>query len=78
MKILFKKEIHTPKENEEQMRIPSLLEDIEKTRIALDTAYSGFDNATDPDMIDCYIYEINALLKRYDHLSKLTSSHTFL
>ena len=78
MKILFKKEIHPPKENDEQMRIPSLLEDIEKTRIALDTAYSGFDNATDPDMIDCYIYEINALLKRYDHLSKLTSSHTFL
>ena len=64
------------KENDEQMRIPSLLEDIEKTRIALDTAYSGFDNATDPDMIDCYIYEINALLKRYDHLSKLSATHT--
>ncbi len=76
MKIIFKKEIPAPKEKDEEMKIPSLLEDIEKTRIALDTAYAGFDNATDPDMIDCYIYEINSLLKRYDHLSKLTSANT--
>ena len=76
MKILFKKEINTPKELEDELRIPSLLEDIEKTRKALDIAYAGFDNATDPDMIDCYIYEINALLKRYAHLSKLTAADT--
>lgn len=76
MKILFKKEIHTPENPEEDLRLPTLLEDIEKTRIALDTAYAGFDNATDPDMIDCYIYEINALLKRYSHLSKLSATDT--
>ena len=76
MKILFKKEINTPKELENDLKIPSLLEDIEKTRKALDIAYAGFDNATDPDMIDCYIYEINALLKRYAHLSKLTAADT--
>ena len=76
MKILFKKEIHTPEHLEDEMKIPSPMEDIEKTRIALDIAYAGFDNATDPDMIDCYIYEINALLKRYSHLSKLTSLDT--
>ncbi len=73
MKILFKKEINTPDNLEDNLKPPSLMEDIEKTRIALDTAYAGFDNATDPDMIDCYIYEINALLKRYSHLSKLHS-----
>lgn len=73
MKILFKKEISTPDNLEENLRVPSLMEDIEKTRIALDIAYAGFDNATDPDMIDCYIFEINALLKRYSHLSKLHS-----
>lgn len=77
MKILFKKETNTAKPPEEELKVPTLREDIEKTRIALDTAYAGFDNATDPDMIDCYIYEINALLKRYDHLSKLTSADTF-
>ncbi len=52
---------------------PSLREDLEKTRIALEIAYAGFDNAVEPDMIDCYIYEINALLKRYKHLSALSA-----
>ena len=76
MKILFKKDVTTPENLENEMKIPTLMEDIEKTRIALDIAYAGFDNATDPDMIDSYIYEINALLKRYSHLSKLTSLDT--
>ncbi len=76
MKVLFRKNINSAEQNEDVLRVPSLLEDIEKTRIALDTAYAGFDNATDPDMIDSYIYEINSLLKRYSHLSKLTSSDT--
>ena len=76
MKILFKKTIPTPETTEDDFQVPTLLEDIEKTRIALDIAYAGFDNATDPDMIDSYIYEINALLKRYAHLSKLHTNHT--
>lgn len=46
----------------------SILEDIAKTRFALETAYAGFDNATDPDLIDCYIYEVNSVLKRYKYL----------
>lgn len=74
MKILFKKDFKTPENLEDELKVPTLLEDIEKTRIALDIAYAGFDNATDPDMIDSYIYEINALLKRYTHLSKLTAT----
>ncbi len=45
-----------------------LLEDLEKTKCELDTAYRGFDFVTDPDLIDCYIYDINATLKRYKHL----------
>ena len=73
MKILFKKEIRPSETEDEIFTSTSLMEDIERTRIALDNAYAGFDNATDPDMIDSYIYEINALLKRYSHLSKLTS-----
>jgi len=74
MKILFKKEIRSSEILSDDFKVPTLLEDIEKTRIALDIAYAGFDNATDPDMIDSYIYEINALLKRYAHLSKLHSN----
>lgn len=74
MKILFKKEFNTPESLDEDLKVPTLREDIEKTRIALDIAYAGFDNATDPDMIDSYIYEINALLKRYKHLSSLCAN----
>ncbi|HKM04470.1 MAG TPA: YaaL family protein [Lachnospiraceae bacterium] len=46
----------------------SILNDIEKTKWALENAYAGFDNATDPALIDCYIYEVNSVLKRYTFL----------
>ena len=46
----------------------TILDAIAKTRFALESAYAGFDNATDPDLIDCYIYEVNSLLKRYRFL----------
>ena len=45
-----------------------ILEDLEKTKYELETAYSGFDNVTDPDLIDCYIYEVNAAQSRYAFL----------
>lgn len=48
----------------------SLLEDIEKTKIALESAYSNFENVSDQDLIDCYIYELNAMQKRYKFLLK--------
>ena len=46
----------------------ALLSDIAKTQCALEIAYSGFDNAVDPDLIDCYIYQVNSALKRYRYL----------
>lgn len=46
----------------------SIAEAIKETRYALETAYMGFDNVTDPDLIDCYIYEMNSILKRYRFL----------
>ena len=45
-----------------------LLYDIYKTKNALYTAYSNFENVVDPDLIDCYIYEVNAVQKRYKFL----------
>ncbi len=62
MKSYFSKSSHVEKEDN------SILSDIAKTRYALETAYAGFDNATDPDLIDCYIYEVNAIQKRYKYL----------
>lgn len=53
------------KEDKERLE---LLRDIDKTKFALETAYSNFDNVTEPDLIDCYIYEVNSSLKRYKFL----------
>jgi hypothetical protein len=47
-----------------------LLNEIKKTKIALESAYSNFENVIDPDLIDCYIYEVNAVQKRYKFLLK--------
>ncbi len=47
-----------------------LMEEMKKTKQAMDAAYSNFDNVTDPDLIDCYIYEVNAVLKRYKFLKQ--------
>jgi len=52
----------------------NLKESIEKTRQALEIAYAGFDYAVDVDLIDSYIYEINSLQKKYEHLTELAAS----
>ena len=71
MKIFYSQHYRPPEILDEDYTIPSLREDMKKTRQALEIAYAGFDNALGEDMIDCYIYEINALLKRYKYLSEL-------
>ncbi|MCR5792915.1 MAG: YaaL family protein [Lachnospiraceae bacterium] len=48
----------------------ALEKDLERTLISLETAYTNFENVTDPDLIDCYIYEVNAAQKRYQFLLK--------
>lgn len=40
-----------------------LVEEINLTKAALSAAYANFDNATDPDLIDCYIYQLNSELQ---------------
>ena len=42
-----------------------LLSEIEQTKCALASAYSNFENVVDPDLIDCYIYEVNAAQNKY-------------
>lgn len=69
MKTYFKKMKLSPTSEEKPMTAQELLlQDIRKTQHALEVAYAGFDNATDPDLIDCYIYEVNSALKRYRFL----------
>lgn len=45
-----------------------LIDEINMTKDALNAAYSNFDNATDPDLIDSWIYRLNAEQKRYKYL----------
>ena len=69
MKIFFQQpQINISDATEFSETKEDLLEDLKKTRYALEVAYSGFDNVTDPDLIDCYIYQVNAILKRYKFL----------
>ncbi|MGN0401608.1 MAG: DUF2508 family protein [Acetatifactor sp.] len=74
MKMYFSQRTDTLQNVEEDLTMTSLQEAIEKTRRALDNAYTGFDNAIETDLIDSYIYEINSLQKRYKHLTQLAAA----
>ena len=74
MKIFFSQADASPEIIEEDFSHIDLKESIRKTRQALEIAYAGFDNALESDLIDSYIYEINALQKRYQHLTELAST----
>ena len=59
---LFQKTLPKDTENKE------LLEEIERVKMQMENAHYNFQNAMDPDLIDCYIYEVNAVMKRYRYL----------
>lgn len=56
------------KKTENDLRKQQLLDDLAKTKCALDCAYSNFENVIDPDLIDCSIYELQAVQMRYRFL----------
>lgn len=45
-----------------------LLDDLARTKNDLDFAFSNFQNVVDPDLIDAYIYEVNAVQLKYKFL----------
>ncbi|MBO5072388.1 MAG: YaaL family protein [Eubacterium sp.] len=45
-----------------------LIKEIEDLKQALETTNSNFENTCDPDLIDSYIYEMNAISFRYRYL----------
>ena len=63
---MFKKQKTKPLTYEEKY----LLEEIALTKNAIETAYSNFENAVEPDLIDCYIYQLNSEQKRYKYIRK--------
>ena len=57
-----------PAQDESFSNKRQLLEDLHLTKNALDTAYANFETVVDPDLIDCYTYEIYSVQKRYKFL----------
>lgn len=45
-----------------------LLEEIQRVKMQMENAHYNFQNAMDPDLIDCYIFESNAAWKKYRFL----------
>lgn len=45
-----------------------LKKDLHRTAQDMQDAYSNLENAVEPDLIDCYIYELNAVQMRYKFL----------
>ena len=59
------------KKNPASQAKAQLMQEIEALQQALETANSNFENVCDPDLIDSYIYEINALSFRSKYLLRL-------
>lgn len=55
--------------SEREMKRNALLSDLEKTKRALEIAYSGFRQCHRTRFNCGYIYEVNAIMKRYQFLN---------
>ena len=51
---------------EEERR--DLMQSLSHTRTLINQAYGGFNNTSDSDLIESYVFEINALHARYNYL----------
>ena len=54
-------------------RRQQLMEDLARTKSALDRAYSNFENVVDPELVDSSIYELQAVQLRYRFLLRQAS-----
>ena len=64
MAFAFRKKRSTP-EQEERL---ALMEGLARTRKLIAQAYSSFNSTHDSDLIESYVFEINALQARYSYL----------
>ena len=58
------------KDTPEQQERRELLEGLDRTKVLIHQAYSCFNRESDPDLIESYVFEINALQHRYSYLLK--------
>lgn len=47
---------------------PTITDAIHQAKRELDCAYLNFEHALDPDLIDCYIYQLQSAQMRYKFL----------
>ncbi len=62
--LIQRKRRPTPAEAERD----ALLEGLAHTRGLIAQAYACFNSARDPDLVESYVFEINALQSRYSYL----------
>ncbi len=52
----------------QEMPQTGITEAIRQAKTDLDSAYMNLDHALDPDLIDCYIYQLKSAQMRYHFL----------
>ena len=61
---LFSRRTPAPQNPEREQ----LMQTLADTRVLINQAYSGFNHARDHDLIESFVFEINALQARYSYL----------
>lgn len=56
------------KNTADDTRYALIKNDLHQTAKDLQDAYNNLENVVDPDLIDCYIYELNSVQMRYKFL----------
>ena len=58
-------DINITLKKQKELHRQELLRELEVTKNALDTAYANLSYVVEPELIDCCIYELNAIQLRY-------------
>ena len=56
------------RDRDRQLERQELMTALTQTRTLINQAYGGFNSTCDSDLIESYVYEINALQARYNYL----------
>lgn len=51
-----------------QLEVRELEQSLQETRVLIAQAYAGFNAAADSELVESYVYEIQALQARYSYL----------
>ncbi|HBY20393.1 MAG: hypothetical protein A2Y24_06570 [Clostridiales bacterium GWE2_32_10] len=56
----------------------NIVNSVNRAKIELDIAYKNFDDVSDVDLVDCYIYEVQSIQKKYEYLLKQAKKLNFI